>query len=1230
MPADPSLPTAAARAHGAHLASHNCLSQLMFVYSHLAGRREFTLHDVEDALSGAELLIWKVLDAQPAGIPLVKTLQATVTAALVPPPLAGRRESKAKATQKAKLGSVGFKQGLHKEFASTEASRKVGKASKMGSSAKTIGGRSSAPGLYQFTHLSFQESLYVRALVHDVNAHTTVAQSNSSLAEFMNLPFNQNACRIAGGLLGRAFAAKHANWNFSQDEAKLTRVGRETLFLLTHHNTALKSLNLCSSNIGLESCEGLAKLSQTALSLHYLNLSNNRLGGTAALKETSSAGCSSAAAASPSQDVAGIPMRLSPSQSMKLAKIFQNSSLLSHLDVSSNLLGVDGAMAVSYALTNPCLRTLLISKNAIGDEGCAHLLSRLKQSSLTEIDVSFNLLSHQSGRQFSLLVGRQGSLVTLDLRGNDLGEAAGEALLSSIAGGNSPLAHIDGLSVEQLKAGRDEVLNGLESLGVHDGVIVGGLLSSNPSCCLRCVNLHSNCLRGAGVTHVLQGLPDADIEDLDLSFTALGSDGCVMIGKILTDRFAQLCHLSMAGNSCGDIGGHAISTVIRTSCCLRSCNLQNNCLTDDSGVAIASAILASSALTTIDLRGNDKLGEVTGKALLKAVGVCSTLEVVSGIFVGQLREVNQRLSPRGQHTAGTNVSQKLWLMGGATVITDLTEMSIGALEAFLYISTITTNDSARNILLFTPRLVNDACLRILVNNLCRQPVPSCLAFQAVGRNHDPTLLVGNDDAVCICDLEANARLHNVSSLGGTRICSPWQKGTIEDFADKLRFHKSLQHKDVCPQADCKAYHSSNCKACHSRLCAAGPARKPVSTGTRSVSAAVTISPQAPCPGSGSSAARIANTDNDEAEAAKVAKRKKASSITSSPPDDAVNAAAVEAAKDAQSKGERVLYLRMIGRLLKTITSATRSRSDARKQALHSLHASEARLKKAATARKEYEWGRERLVSEMQQVKGKIAVLEQEARQCVTEKELISSTYSERIAAMHAQERDGPWELSRDLHLPLLRDINARAALLTQPRAEHGRVLFTRSVNSSPLAIIGVSCTLCLCAIQMPAIMGSCSHVFCKLCISRWLKEHNICPECRKPTSLPEQAIVLLEEYCPDKFREECVQQRHKLIEERKRKLHELVTRDTLLRVQTEEANAKLATLEEDLHEASSTELQRLEEAERKERECLKQLQDNLPPMHYVFAAKGAMDAIDETEELRHLKQMIRALEQQTS
>jgi hypothetical protein len=58
------------------------------------------------------------------------------------------------------------------------------------------------------------------------------------------------------------------------------------------------------------------------------------------------------------------------------------------------------------------------------------------------------------------------------------------------------------------------------------------------------------------------------------------------------------------------------------------------------------------------------------------------------------------------------------------------------------------------------------------------------------------------------------------------------------------------------------------------------------------------------------------------------------------------------------------------------------------------------------------------------------------------------------------------------------------------------------------------CSICYSVLNKEKTTTKCGHVYCKECITKWLKDHDTCPVCRQPQSQPqllEQRTTTVEE-----------------------------------------------------------------------------------------------------------------------
>jgi len=260
--------------------------RLVAVDNQRAGRREFTSHHVAFSLvSGGrdiELPLWLRLDVEEAGVTLIKTLES------------------------------------HTE---------------------------TAPALYQFKHLSFQEGLFARDLLGLVDKKQwTGWDDDASASSFLNNAYMNNVCRIAAGELGKRVAKARPHWSFV-DSARLSWVGKAAMWNLVNANDFIVSLNVAGSQVGPGQAgaeadvdaNGLASLFSTCINLQTANLGFNNLGA------------------------------FSAKQLNKWVKGLSGNHSLTVLDLQSNNLGADGVKTVANALRLCAgLRSLNLSRNQPG------------------------------------------------------------------------------------------------------------------------------------------------------------------------------------------------------------------------------------------------------------------------------------------------------------------------------------------------------------------------------------------------------------------------------------------------------------------------------------------------------------------------------------------------------------------------------------------------------------------------------------------------------------------------------------------------------------------------------------------------------------------------------------------------------------------------------------------------------------------------------------------------
>lgn len=119
-------------------------------------------------------------------------------------------------------------------------------------------------GEFQFSHLSFQEFLFIRGVCNgeaDKSSSITFWSTESLMNIWLNDPFYKNTFALGRGHIGRALAEKRSDWSFDR-HPRLSEIGLEGLRNLLMGATSLRSLDL--SNVSLNSPAGVHMIAEAA------------------------------------------------------------------------------------------------------------------------------------------------------------------------------------------------------------------------------------------------------------------------------------------------------------------------------------------------------------------------------------------------------------------------------------------------------------------------------------------------------------------------------------------------------------------------------------------------------------------------------------------------------------------------------------------------------------------------------------------------------------------------------------------------------------------------------------------------------------------------------------------------------------------------------------------------------------------------------------------------------
>ena len=129
----------------------------------------------------------------------------------------------------------------------------------------------------------------------------------------------------------------------------------------------------------------------------------------------------------------------------------------------------------------------------------------------------------------------------------------------------------------------------------------------------------------AGTRTLAQALHHNSIVDrLNLSNNSISGDGAVALARALHHNSTMEC-LDLSNNSISDTGARALAKVLHHNSTLRWLYLSNNSISDAGAVALAQALHHNSTLKSLQLHGNNAIGEEGTCALIEAMTVNTSI-----------------------------------------------------------------------------------------------------------------------------------------------------------------------------------------------------------------------------------------------------------------------------------------------------------------------------------------------------------------------------------------------------------------------------------------------------------------------------------------------------------------------------------------------------------------------------------------------------------------------------
>ena len=288
-------------------------------------------------------------------------------------------------------------------------------------------------------------------------------------------------------------------------------------------------------------------------------------------------------------------------------------------------------------------------RNAMRDIGIKLLTNFLLSNKnillcVSTLDLSFNCLTSHSATVISNII-QEGTLVTLDLSCNDLGESGAAKILQALK---------INITLKTLFLSFNDIgVNGAKSLVnilcynhtlklliisgnkiMDDGAIAISecfkISGSNNAklTSVKSLGLSANCLTLHSKTAIGTIIQEGALESLDLSYNRLGESGAYEICKALQTNLT-LKQLFLCNNDIGVKGALSIAVALCHNHTLEDLDISNNKILDDGAIAIAECLKTNRTLTFLDVSHNNitKIGTIELIEVLRFNPVFTTLKI---------------------------------------------------------------------------------------------------------------------------------------------------------------------------------------------------------------------------------------------------------------------------------------------------------------------------------------------------------------------------------------------------------------------------------------------------------------------------------------------------------------------------------------------------------------------------------------------------------------------------
>jgi hypothetical protein len=265
---------------------------------------------------------------------------------------------------------------------------------------------------------------------------------------------------------------------------------------------------------------------------------------------------------------------------------------LASLNFKNNSISPGGANALAAMVAVTGVLTMLsLARNRLGEEGTKAICEALEQNkSLKELDISgagnhTGIGGSAGAKHVANMIGVNGSLTSVKLRGNALGDEGWGAIFAAICGNkDSKIMSMDASD---------------ENIGPVGVKLIAESLRTSVTGTLTSINLSKNRLTNfggdmTGIKELAAALGvNGGLTALDLSFNNLNDDSVSAVCKaIQSNKETKLASLNMGANSIGPVGAKSVAAMVAVTGTLMECDVSNNAMGEEGKASIRFAAQA--------------------------------------------------------------------------------------------------------------------------------------------------------------------------------------------------------------------------------------------------------------------------------------------------------------------------------------------------------------------------------------------------------------------------------------------------------------------------------------------------------------------------------------------------------------------------------------------------------------------------------------------------------------